>query len=179
MVSSDLIRVAYTTQSAAVIQWFFSSPFHNTYTHIMHVNEYVLRPTPNKFHFRRHTAHTIKNIENCVMYLMGGNTQAGNDDSQINCVIEPFYFIDGFNEFWWQFSAADTPSLCVSPFRSFFPYFCTARIRHHHFSLELPLNQRRRRLPMFPLQFFSWNLPSDSLQMMWKPRENVTKMLVN
>lgn len=44
--------------------------------------------------------HTIKNIENYVMYLMESNTQADDDaDNQINCVIEPFYFIDDFNEF--------------------------------------------------------------------------------
>lgn len=156
----------HTTQSAAVIQWFFflASPEHK---HIMHVCEYVPRLTPT-FHFSRRTAHTIKNIENCVMYLMGGNTQADNDDSQINCVIEPFYFIDGFNEFRWQFSAADTPSLFISPFVLSLLLLYT---------LQPPLIQR---LPISLFQFFfSWISPSDLLQMVWKPRENVTKMLVN
>lgn len=44
---------------------------------------------------------------------MESNTQA-DDDSQINCVIEPFYFIDDLNEFWWRLDAPTYTVLAVT-----------------------------------------------------------------
>lgn len=87
-------------QSAAVVLWF---SLHHTPA--PHANDQTLTHT---------YLLTIKNIENYVTYLMESNTQADDVDNQINCVIEPFYFIDDFNEFWWRFDVADT--LSHSPF---------------------------------------------------------------
>lgn len=94
---------------------------------------------------------------------MESNTQADDDDdNQINCVIEPFYFIDDFNEFWWRFDAAGT-------------LFTPAAFSLTQRSFSLVSHNRP-----FPMQTIQpKNSPTGFVTNKRKPRENDRKMFVN